>query len=101
MEAKGSHWDDRRWIGRGWRVRSVHPACSGRACTGASGRSWDRRVQSSPREAAKHARSIGCGGASGHDRPDASGHEWVLTGIDRTLALWHLVSTSGTFGQAS
>jgi hypothetical protein len=50
-----------------------------------------RRVRSSPREAAKHTRLIGRGGASGHDRPNALGHEWVLTGNDRTLALWHPV----------
>jgi hypothetical protein len=58
-------------------------------CTGASGRSWDRRVRSSPKEAAKHARSIGRGGASGHDRSDTSGRKRVLTGNDQTLALWH------------
>jgi hypothetical protein len=60
-------------------------------CTGASDRSWDRRVRSSPRKDAQHARSIGRGGASGHDRPDASSREWVLTGNDRTLALWRSV----------
>jgi hypothetical protein len=67
-------------------------------CTGVFGRSWERRVRSSPREAAKHARSIGRGGTSGHDRPDASSHEWVLTRNDWTLALWrpvHQVCTSG------
>jgi hypothetical protein len=62
--------------------------------TGASGRSWDRRVRSSPRETAKHARSIGHGGASGHDRPDTSSRVVELTGIDRTLALWRPVSSS-------
>jgi hypothetical protein len=69
--------------------------------TGASSQLRDRRVRSSPREAMKHARSIGHGGASGHDRPDALGREWVLTGIDQTLALWRLVSSSGASGQAS
>jgi hypothetical protein len=69
--------------------------------TGASSRSRDRRVRSSPREAIKHARSIGRGGASGHDRPDASGREWVLIGIDQTLALWRPVSSSSASGQAS
>jgi hypothetical protein len=60
-------------------------------CTGASDRSRDWRVRSSHREAAKHARSIEHGGASGHDRPDASGREWVLTRNDRILALWRPV----------
>jgi hypothetical protein len=69
--------------------------------TSASDRSRDRRVRSSPREAAKHARSIERGVASGHDRSDASGREWVLTEIDRMLTLWHPVSTSGASGQAS
>jgi hypothetical protein len=49
-------------------------------CTGASDRSRDQRVRSSPKESTKHVRSIGRGGVLGHDRPDASGHEWVLTG---------------------
>jgi hypothetical protein len=62
--------------------------------TGVFGRSRDRRVRSSPRETAKHARSIGHGGTSGHDRLDVSGRVWVLTGIDRMLALWRLVSSS-------
>jgi hypothetical protein len=48
--------------------------------TGAYGPSRDRRVRSSPRETAKSARSIGRCGASGHDRPDASGRERELTG---------------------
>jgi hypothetical protein len=61
-----------RWIGRGWRVRSAHPACRGSSAhTDAFGRSRDRRVRSSSREVAKYARSIGRGGASDHDRPDA------------------------------
>jgi hypothetical protein len=84
-----------RWIGRGWRVRSAHPTCRGSsACTGASGRSRDWRVWSSSREVTKHTRSIGRGGVSGHDRLDVSDCVWVLTGIDRTLALWHPVSSS-------
>jgi hypothetical protein len=78
------------WIGRGWCVQSVAAVVRHGTLglwTGASGRSWDRRVRSSPREAAKHVRSIGRGGTSGHDRPDASGHEWMLTRNDWTLAL--------------
>jgi hypothetical protein len=59
--------------------------------TGASGQSWDRRVRSSLRETAKHAKSIGRGGVSGHDLPDTLGREWVLTGNDRMLALWRPV----------
>jgi hypothetical protein len=43
--------------------------------------------------------SIGCGGAFGHDRPDMSGHVWMLTGIDRTLALWCPVSLSSVSGR--
>jgi hypothetical protein len=31
---------------------------------------------------------IGCGGASGHDRPDTSGHCGCLLDSNRTLALW-------------
>jgi hypothetical protein len=76
------------------RMRLARPVSSSRVQR--QGSHW--RVWSSPRETAKHAKSIGRGGASGHDRPDASGREWVLTGIDRTLALWHPVSTSGASG---
>jgi hypothetical protein len=61
-----------------------------RLCTGVSGRSRDQHVRSSTREATKHVRLIGRCGALGHDRLDASGRKWVLTGNDRTLALWHL-----------
>jgi hypothetical protein len=89
----------RRWIGCGWRVRSAHPTCRGSSThTGVSGRSRDRRVRSSSREAAKHARSIGRGGASGHDRPDVSDRVWLLTRIDRMLGLWRLVSSSVASG---
>jgi hypothetical protein len=88
------------WIGRDRRVRSVHPACRGSACTGASSRSWDRRVRSSPSEVAKDARSIGRSGASNHDRPDASSREWMLTGNDRTLALWHPVKFCSASGRS-
>jgi hypothetical protein len=89
-----------RWIGRGWRIWSAHPACRGNSAhIGASGRSWDRRVRSSSREVAKHARSIGRGGVFGHDRPDASDRVWVLTGIDWTLALWRSVSSSSASGR--
>jgi hypothetical protein len=73
----------RRGLGMTGRVRLVAIVVRRETlglCIGASGRSRDRRVRSSPREAAKHARSIGHGDVSGHDRPDASGHEWVLTG---------------------
>jgi hypothetical protein len=89
-----------RWIGRGWHVRSAHPACRGSSAhTGAFGRSRDRHVRSCSREVVKHARSIGRGGASGHDQPDASDRVWVLTGINWTLALWHPVSSSNASGR--
>jgi hypothetical protein len=91
-----------RGLGMTGRVRSVAVAVWRGTLglrTGTFGRSWDRRVQSNPREATKHARSIRRGGTSGHDRPNASGREWVLTRIDRTLALWRPVSTSGTSSQ--
>jgi hypothetical protein len=88
-----------RWIRRGWRVWSAHPVCRDSGRTDASGWSRDRCVQSSSREVAKHARSIGRGGASGHDRPDASGRVWVLTGIDRTPGLCRPVSSSGASGR--
>jgi hypothetical protein len=52
-----------------------------------------RRQRDSEREG-----SIGRGGASGHDRLDASGHVWMVTGIDRTLALWRPVSSSSASG---
>jgi hypothetical protein len=45
--------------------------------------------------------SIGRGGVFGHDRPDTSGHEWLLTRTNRMLALCHSVSLSGASGQAS
>jgi hypothetical protein len=68
-------------------------------CIDTSGRSRDRHVRSSAREATKHARSIGRGSVSGHDRPDASGHEWVLIGNDPTLALWHPVCQACASGR--
>jgi hypothetical protein len=89
-----------RWIGRGWRVRSAHPVCRGSSThTGASGRSRDRHVWSSSREVTKHVRSIGRGGASGHDRSDASDRVWVFNGINRTLILWRPVSSSDASGR--
>jgi hypothetical protein len=99
MEANGGHWIDRtldRKRSRHDRTRLVSGSyCARRGALGfatsASGPSRDRRVRSSPRETAKSARSIGHYGASGLDRPDASGHERELTGNDRTLALWRLV----------
>jgi hypothetical protein len=88
-ETKGSHWGDRtlvrtrdRMLDRTRsRVQLVLPTSRGSARTGASSRSRDRHVRSSPRETVKHATLIGHGGASGHDRPNASGREWVLTGL--------------------
>jgi hypothetical protein len=60
-----------RWIGRGLcltgRVRSVLSVCP---CFGSQ---------------------IGRGGASGHDRPDASGRCESLLDSNRTLALWRPV----------
>jgi hypothetical protein len=82
-EAKESYWGDRtlnRTRSRHDRTRSV----SGSSSLARDARALHRRVRSSPREAAKHTRLIGRGGASGHDRPDASGREWVLTGIDQS-----------------
>jgi hypothetical protein len=88
-------------LGMTGRVRSVAAAVRHGTlglCTSMSGRSRDRRVRSSPRDATKHARSIGHCGMSGHDRPDASGREWVLTGNDRTLALWRPVRQACALG---
>jgi hypothetical protein len=61
------------------------------------GRGTDASGQS-PRGTTKHTKLIGRGGAYGHDRSDTSGREWVLTRIDRTLALWCPVSTSDGSG---
>jgi hypothetical protein len=44
--------------------------------------------------------SIGRGSVSGHDRPDASGRGWVLTGIDWMLALWRPISLSDASSHA-
>jgi hypothetical protein len=71
-----------------------------------------RPVSSSRMQRARApARSVGHGtSASGQaleklrstrNRPDVLGRKWVLTGIDRTLALWRLISTSGASGQTS
>jgi hypothetical protein len=64
-----------RGLGMTGRIRSVLPAC----CERAHGHVWSlvgparpvRRQRDSEREGL-----IGRGGASGHDRPDASGYEW-------------------------
>jgi hypothetical protein len=95
-----------RWTGRGlrmiervWSVATADWHATLGLHTGVSGRSWDRRVWSSPRETVKHTRSIGRGGASGHDRPDTSSRVVELTGIDQTLALWHPISSSSASGR--
>jgi hypothetical protein len=94
-EVKESHlcdWTRDRTLDR---TRLAHPvsssACKGSVRTDVFGRSWDQRVRSSSRKVAKRAKSIRRGGASGH--------VWVLTGIDRTLALWHPVNSSGASGR--
>jgi hypothetical protein len=80
------------------RIQSVLPVCyervyqrirslTGLACL--VGRQRDSKCKG----------SIGRGGTSGHDRPDASDRGWVLTRIDRTLALWRPMSTSGASSQ--
>jgi hypothetical protein len=75
-----------RWIGRGYgmtgHVRAVAAAVRRGSlgfCTSVSGHSRDRRVRSGARGTANAKGSIRHGGASGHDRPDASGRAWVLT----------------------
>jgi hypothetical protein len=83
-EAKGSHWGDQTRDRTLDRTRLARLVSSSRV---QRQQRAHRRVRSSSREVAKHARSIGHGGASGHDRPDASDRVWVLTGIDRTLEL--------------
>jgi hypothetical protein len=75
-----------------------------RLVSGNNSQVWDARalhwrIRSSPREAMKHARSIEHGGASGHDRLDASGCECVLTRNDRTLALWRPVRQACVSGR--
>jgi hypothetical protein len=50
-----------------------------------------RRQRDSEREG-----SIGCGGVSGHDRPDAFGRVVELTGIDQTPGVMRPISSSGT-----
>jgi hypothetical protein len=97
-EANGGHWGDRT-LNRTWSWHDWTRLVSGSSCLAWDARASHRRVQSSPRGTAMHTRSIGRGDASGHDRPDASGHEWVLTRIDRTLALWHPVSSSSASGR--
>jgi hypothetical protein len=67
--------------------------------TGVSDHSWDRRVRSGTRGATNGKGSIGRGGASGHNRTDVSSRVWVLTGIDRTLALWRPVNSSSASGR--
>jgi hypothetical protein len=101
-ETKESHWGDRTldWtLNQTLDQTRLARSVSGSSSQARDARALHQRVESSPREAAKHARLIRRGGASGHDQPDVSGHEWVLTGNDRTLALWHLVSSCGAFGR--
>jgi hypothetical protein len=49
------------------------------------------RVQSVLSVCARLGLLIGRGGASGHDRQDASGHGGCLLDSNRTLALWRPV----------
>jgi hypothetical protein len=55
-EANGGHWGDRT-LNQTWSQNQRGAGAV--SLTGASGRSRDRRVRSSPRETAKSARSIG------------------------------------------
>jgi hypothetical protein len=88
-KANGGHWGDRtlnRTRSRHDRTRPVSGYCYARRgalgfATGASSPSRNQSVRSLSREDVKHARSIERGGASGHDRSDAFGHTWVLTGL--------------------
>jgi hypothetical protein len=83
-EANGGHWGDRTWS-------RLHRTCpvSSSYCKGAWARVLHRHVRSlvgSVRpvrrsEGMQITWSIGRGGASGHDRPDASDREWTLTGL--------------------
>jgi hypothetical protein len=83
-EANGGHWGDRTL---NW-TRSQHdrtrPVSDNSSLarrleyfTDASGHSWNRRVRSGAR-----------GTTNVKGRSNASGRVWVLTGINRTLALW-------------
>jgi hypothetical protein len=49
------------------------------------------RVRSVLRVCARAGLLIGYGSASGHSRPNTSGHSRCLLDSDRTLALWRLV----------
>jgi hypothetical protein len=84
-----------RWIGH---VRLVLPTCCERAHRRVRSLAGLARPVRHQRDS-EHEGSIRRGGASGHARPDMFGHEWVLTGINQTLALWRPVSSSGTFGR--
>jgi hypothetical protein len=49
------------------------------------------RIRSVLRVCARLGLLIGCGGASGHGRPNASGRSGCLLDSNRTLSLWRLV----------
>jgi hypothetical protein len=69
-EAKESHWGDQTLDRTLNRTRSRHDRTrpvSDNSSLARDARDLHQHVRSSPREAAKHARSIGHGGASGHD----------------------------------
>jgi hypothetical protein len=100
-EANGGHWGDRtlnQTRSRFDRTRSVSSSSSQVRVT----RVLHQRVRSLARPArpvrcqrySECEGSIGHGGASGHDRPDMSDREWVLTRIDQMLALWRPVSSA-------
>jgi hypothetical protein len=80
-EANGGHKGDRTRY-RHNRTRLVSDSsCLAHGLgftTGASGHLRDRCVRSGARGTANVKGSIGRGGASGHDRPDASGHDSSL-----------------------
>jgi hypothetical protein len=79
-KANGGHWGDRTL----YQTRSLYDRT--RPVSGSGSQVWvarvlHQRVRSSPRETAKHARSIERGGAFDHDRSDAFGHAWMLIGL--------------------
>jgi hypothetical protein len=84
-EANGGHWGDRTWS-RYDRTRSI----SGRAVHGASA------ISST---GASGQASIGTTDRKVDRTWCVSGREWMLTGNDRTLALWRLVCQAYTSGR--
>jgi hypothetical protein len=104
MEVNGGHWGN-RMLNRTWSRHDRTRPVSGSSRLARDTRASRQRVRSlaGPARSVRHLEglqivwSIGYGGVSSHDQPDASSHEWTLTGLKPDAGC----NASGQFCSAS